>query len=286
MAGDRARTARGAEAIGALSRIDNRVVQKALGIAKSGRVFDLGLELNARIPHNPEFVRFALAFTHTPEVTGKASAFQYAVESIFGALHIGTHIDAFIHVQKEGRIYGGHLAKDSRDDRGWKRHGMETVPPIVGRAICLDIPRLKGLDRLPDRYEVTIDDLKQELVRTESTIRSGDIVLVRTGKIQDFDNEPAFQAAEPGVGRKAALWLYEAGMAVLGTDTTGTEPLPFDDPAVTTHAAMLVESGVHLIENLSLEEVASEGICEGLFIALPLKITGATGSWLRPILLV
>ena len=43
---------------------------------------------------------------------------------------------------------------------------------------------------------------------------------------------------------------------------------------------------VHLIENLSLEEVASEGICEGLFIALPLKITGATGSWLRPILLV
>ena len=155
-----------------------------------------------------------------------------------------------------------------------------------GRAICLDIPRLKGIDRLPDRYEITIDDLKQELGRIGCTVRSGDIVLVRTGKIQDFDNEAAFQAAEPGVGRKAALWLYEAGMAVLGTDTTGTEPLPFDDPAVTTHAAMLVESGVHLIENLYLEEVAREGISEGLFIALPLKITGATGSWLRPILLV
>jgi kynurenine formamidase len=286
MTGDRARTARDAEAIGALSRIDSRIVQNALGIPKNGRVFDLGLELNARIPHNPEFVRFALAFTHTPEITSKASPFQYAVESIFGALHIGTHIDAFIHVQKEGRIYGGHLAKDSRDDRGWQRHGVETVPPIVGRAICLDIPRLKGIDRLPDRYEITIDDLKQELGRIGCTVRSGDIVLVRTGKIQDFDNEAAFQAAEPGVGRKAALWLYEAGMAVLGTDTTGTEPLPFDDPAVTTHAAMLVESGVHLIENLYLEEVAREGISEGLFIALPLKITGATGSWLRPILLV
>jgi len=283
---DRSPIAADAEAIGALSRIDSRVVQNALGIPKNGRVFDLGLELNARIPHNPEFVRFALAFTHTPEITGKASPFQYAVESIFGALHIGTHIDAFIHVQKEGRIYGGHLAKDSRDDRGWQRHGVETVPPIVGRAICLDIPRLKGIDRLPDRYEITIDDLKQELARIGCTVRSGDIVVVRTGKIQDFDNEAAFQAAEPGVGRKAALWLYEAGMAVLGTDTTGTEPLPFDDPAVTTHAAMLVESGVHLIENLYLEEVAREGISEGLFIALPLKITGATGSWLRPILLV
>jgi kynurenine formamidase len=290
MAGDidraRMRAGRDAAAIGALSRIDNRAVQDALGIPKNGRVFDLGLELNAQIPHNSEFVRFALAFTHTPEATSKASAFQYAVESIFGALHIGTHIDAFIHVQKEGRIYGGHLARDSRDDRGWKRHGIETVPPIVGRAICLDIPRLKGLDRLPDRYEITIDDLKQELARSRATVRSGDIVLVRTGKIQDFDNEAAFQAAEPGIGREAALWLYEAGMAVLGTDTTGTEPLPFNDPAVTTHAAMLVESGVHLIENLYLEEVARESISEGLFIALPLKITGATGSWLRPILLV
>ena len=53
MTGDRARTARDAEAIGALSRIDSRIVQNALGIPKNGRVFDLGLELNARIPTTP-----------------------------------------------------------------------------------------------------------------------------------------------------------------------------------------------------------------------------------------
>ena len=281
-----AELSRGPEAIGALSRIGEHSVQAALAIARRGHVFDLGLEFNSRIPHNPEFVRFAMAFTHTPEMTGKASAFQYSVESIFGALHIGTHIDSLIHVQKNDRIYGGHLARDSRDDRGWKKHGIETVPPIVGRALCLDIPRLKGLTRLPDRYEVTIDDLKQELERTGRKIRAGDIVLVRTGKIQDFGDEAAFQAAEPGVGRDAALWLYQAGMAVLGTDTTGTEPLPFNDPAVTTHAAMLVECGVHLIENLYLEDVGREEVSEGLFVALPLKITGATGSWIRPVLIV
>jgi kynurenine formamidase len=281
-----AELSRGPEAIGALSRIGEHSVQAALAIPRRGRVFDLGLEFNSLIPHNPEFVRFAMAFTHTPETTGKASAFQYSVESIFGALHIGTHIDSLIHVQKNDRIYGGHLAGDSRDDRGWKKHGIETVPPIVGRALCLDIPRLKGLTRLPDRYEVTIDDLKQELERAGRKIRAGDIVLVRTGKIQDFGDEAAFQAAEPGVGRDAALWLYQAGMAVLGTDTTGTEPLPFNDPAVTTHAAMLVECGVHLIENLFLEDVGREEVSEGLFVALPLKITGATGSWIRPVLIV
>jgi kynurenine formamidase len=275
-----------AEAIGALSRIRSETVRNALGLPKSGQVYDLGLELNSRIPHNPEFVRFAMSFTHTPEGTGALSPFQYSVESVFGALHIGTHIDSFIHVQKEGRIYGGRLASESRDDRGWTRHGVETVPPILGRAICLDIPGLKGLGRLPDRYEVTIDDLKQELARGGLSVQSGDIVIVRTGKIQDFGDEAAFQTAEPGMGRSAALWLYERGMSVLGTDTTGTEPLPFDDPAVTTHGAMLVEKGVHLIENLYLEDVARDGVREGLFIALPLKITGATGSWIRPILVV
>jgi kynurenine formamidase len=227
-----------------------------------------------------------MSFTHTPEGTGAVSPFQYSVESIFGALHVGTHIDSFIHIQKDDRIYGGHPVSESRDDRGWKRHGIETVPPILGRAIVFDIPGLKGLGRLPDRYEVTVGDLERELARTGLAIRSGDIVLVRTGKIQDFGDEPAFQAAEPGVGRSAALWLYDAGMAVLGTDTTGTEPLPFDDPAATTHGAMLVEKGVHLIENLYLEDVARDGVREGLFVALPLKITGATGSWIRPVLVV
>jgi kynurenine formamidase len=221
-------SARDQKAIGAVSRIEESNVLSALALAKAGRIYDLGLELNSRIPHNPEFVRFAMSFTHTPEGTGAISPFQYSVESTFGPLHIGAHIDSFIHIQKAGRIYGGHSAAESRDDRGWKRHGIETVPPIVGRAICVDIPGLKGLKRLPDRHEVTVDDLKRELERTGLEIRNGDIALVRRGKIQDFDDEPAFQAVEQGVGQTAALWLYDRGISGLGTDTTGTEPLPFD----------------------------------------------------------
>ena len=41
---------------------------------------------------------------------------------------------------------------------------------------------------------------------------------------------------------------------------------------------MLVERGVHLLENLNLEQLSSNGVKLGLFVALPLKITGATGS--------
>jgi hypothetical protein len=118
-----------AEAIGALSRIRSETVRNALGLPKSGQVYDLGLELNSRIPHNPEFVRFAMSFTHTPEGTGALSPFQYSVESVFGALHIGTHIDSFIHVQKDGRIYGGRLASSRATIGG----GRGTVSKLCRR---------------------------------------------------------------------------------------------------------------------------------------------------------
>ena len=270
--------------IGALARIDAKALRDALRLPAAGRVWDLGLELNSRIPHNAAFVRFAMAFTQTPEGTGADSPFQFCAEVISGTLHVGTHIDALIHVQAENKIYGGTPAREARDDRGWRRHGMETVPPILGRGVVLDIPRLLGLPRLPDGHEITVAELQAELGRTAQHVAPGDIVIVRTGKIQDFGDEAAFQAGEPGVGRDAAVWLYEQGMAVLGTDTTGTEPLPFADANRTTHRAMLVERGVHLIENLFLEDVCAADVREGLFVGLPLRITGATGSWLRPVL--
>ncbi len=271
---------------GSLSRVGPPEVLAALRLPRTGRVYDLGLEINERIPPGPA-TPFSMAFRVTPEGTGVGEPYQYTAEVIHGNLHCGTHLDALIHVQAEGRVYGGGLASEARDDRGWKRHGMETVVPIVGRCVLLDVAGLKGVAALPNRYEVTADDLQAACTEAGIGVRAGDIVLVRTGKIRDFfANAPAYGSAEPGVGPAGAIWLYEQGMAVLGADCTGIEPLPFPDPARTTHRAMLVERGVHLVENLYLDELAAAGVREALFVCLPLKITGATGSWVRPVAIV
>lgn len=278
--------------IGALARIGAAQLQAAFELAREHRVYDLGLELGEHIPQGPpgEFVPFTMTTRRTPQGTGASGPFQYSAEAVNGMLHVGTHIDAFIHVQAEGRCYGGERADELRDDSGWKRFGIETVPPIVGRAVLLDVAGRKGLDALPDGYEVTIEDLEDALMAADATLREGDVVLVRTGKIREYYLDArAFQAGQPGVGPEAAVWLYEQGMAVLGTDTTGTEPLPFEDShraANSTHRAMLVERGVHLIENLFLDELARDAAAESLFICLALKIKGATGSWVRPIAVV
>ena len=49
------------------------------------------------------------------------------------------------------------------------------------------------------------------------------------------------------------------------------------------HVHLLVESGIHIIEVLNLEQLARDRIYEFTFIAAPMNIRGATGAPLRPI---
>jgi kynurenine formamidase len=144
-----------------------------------------------------------------------------------------------------------------------------------------------GVSMVPDGFDITADHLAATLQRQGTEVREGDVVLVRTGKLQQFYGDPeAFMSAQGGVGPGGAIWLYDQGMAVLGTDTPATEPAPHPDPRNTTHKAMLVERGVHLIENLALDELARDHTYEFAFVCLPLRMTGSTGSWVRPVAIV
>lgn len=273
--------------IGALARIGTTERQAALGLASTGVVYDLGLDLGEHVPQgNPgDFVPFSLTWRTTPEGCARhGHAHQFAAETIVGTLHVSTHIDGLAHIAADGRIFGGHAVTEVRDDHGFLVNGMEHVPPIITRGLVLDIAGLHGVEALADGYDVSIADVCAALDRMGAEVQPGDAVLVRTGKVREYYTDAAaYQRGQPGVGVDTAIWLYGAGMAVLGTDTTGTEPLPFPDETRTTHAAMLVERGVPLVENLNLDQAVLAGV--GLFVCLPLRITGATGSWVRPVLI-
>lgn len=274
----------------ALTRIDAQVRRQALARPTTGTVYDLGLELSESVPQgNPgAFVPFSLTWRTTPEgCAQQGHAHQYAAEAIVGTLHVSTHIDGLAHIADNGRIFGGHAVDEVRTDTGFTVNGMETVAPILTRGVVLDIAGLHRVPALPDGYEITVEDVQAALEHRDLTLNSGDAVCIRTGKVREYYTDPvAYQRSQPGVGVDAAVWLYDHGMAVLGTDTTGTEPIPFVDEQHTTHVAMLVERGVHLVENLDLDGVCAADVADGLFICLPLRITGATGSWVRPVLVV
>jgi kynurenine formamidase len=88
----------------------------------------------------------------------------------------------------------------------------------------------------------------------------------------------------PGPELDAARWLSSKGIFAAGSDTVAFERVPAVEMPV--HVHLLVDSGIHIIECLNLEEIARRRVFEFVFFATPLKIRGATGSPIRPLALV
>jgi kynurenine formamidase len=94
-------------------------------------------------------------------------------------------------------------------------------------------------------------------------------------------------SAMMGVSAAGSRWLADHKVAAAGADNMAFDVIgPADaDLKVTLpgHILLLVRAGIPIIENLNLEELAAAGIHEFLFVCLPLKMRGATGSPVRPI---
>ena len=210
-----------------------------------------------------------------------------SMDIISGSPHVGSHIDALVHVASLGQVFGGRRVQDVYSDFGWKENGVDTLPPIVTRGILLDVARQQGVQTLPDDYRIGPSELRSCLLGQGVAVREGDAVLVRTAMMSAFKaGDPKYMLTSSGITREGAIWLYDQGLAVLGSDTSGTEALPITDLENTLHVAMLIERGVPLVEILDLDGLATDEIYEFLFVCTPIKFVGATGSWIRPIAVV
>jgi kynurenine formamidase len=245
------------------------------------RVFDLGQPYFVGMPHHPSHppYLYSLVKQHG-EYSGPGGA-SSASESIALGSHVGTHIDALSHFSCAGKMFGGEDAASAQCwAGGMKRHAIDGVPPLLRRGVLLDFAR-EGV--LPADRELTPADLE---AAAGTEIRPGDIVLIRTGWAQYFEDPWKFIARVhgPGPGLAAAQWLSARGIFAAGSDTVAFEKVP--DPSMPVHVHLLVEKGIHIIECLNLEELAAAGVHEFLFIALPLKIRGGTASPIRPVAVV
>ena len=69
--------------------------------------------------------------------------------------------------------------------------------------------------------------------------------------------------------------------------TSPVEVAPNPDRSINlpVHQLTLVANGVHLLENLKLDELAAKNVSEFVLIMQPMKMQGATGSTVAPIAL-
>ena len=248
------------------------------------RVYDLAQPYFVGMPHHPVHPPFLFGLVKAHGEYVGPSGVSSASDAIAMGSHVGTHIDALCHFSCGGRMYGGGEAAAVQSyGGGLGQHSVDTIPPVLRRGVLLDIAGLRGVDILPIDYTVTAEDLA---AAARAEVQKGDVVVIRTGWAKHFADATKFiaQVKGPGPGIDAARWLSSRGIFAAGSDTVAFEKVP--DHAMPVHVHLLVESGIHIIECLNLEDLAAAGVAEFLFVALPLKIRGGTASPIRPVAVV
>jgi len=258
-------------------------IHEAIG----ARVFDLAQPYFPGMPHHPSHPPFLFGLVKQHGEYVGPSGNSSAADGLALGSHVGTHIDALCHFSCGGKLFGGVEAASAQSyQQGVGAHSIDTVPPIVRRGILLDVARQVGVDALPPDFEITPERLDQAVQTQGLEVQRGDVVLLRTGWARYFHEAARFvsEVHGPGPARAGAEWLSRRHIFAAGSDTLAFEKVP--DANMPVHVHLLVESGIHIIECLNLEELASAAAWTFLLVAAPLKIRGATGAPVRPLAIV
>lgn len=218
----------------------------------------------------------------------------YMAEYLMACTHSGAHIDALGHmtIGDDNHWYGGGNTADHLTDHGPRVGDAEHLPPFFTRGVLLDPPAHRGVDALEAGEPVGAEELQAVAEAQGVEVREWDVVLIRTGYLKYWPDAAAMEAHKTaGPDLSAAEWLLERGVVATGTDTETYEVMPTPDrgsPAnpQPVHTKLLIENGIYLLESIYLEEIARDRVYEFLFVMLPLKIRGATGSMVDPVAMV
>jgi kynurenine formamidase len=259
-------------------------VLRAARLIKTGQTFELSHVIARDMPLNPGR-QFDV---HTKRSTGPFGTNQrYSNEELVVSEigQVGTQFDGFTHQAIDRLLYNCVKMDEVATRTGFSKMGMEKVGTLMTRGVLIDIAGLKGVDVLPINYEITAADLEQALQKQGISVEPGDAVLIYTGwsKHWGVDNK-LYTSGCPGIGLGAAEWLIKRDPMLLGSDNWPVEIAPNPDKALSlpVHNLALTVNGVHLLENLVLEDLAKARVYEFAFVMQPLKLQGATGSTVAP----
>jgi arylformamidase len=184
--------------------------------------------------------------------------------------HTGTHVDAPFHFDPDGDTID-RVAPDALMLRPYKKLDLSVLE--------LEAGDLAGADMLRASAEAG-----------HFALAPGDVAIVEFGWDRYLPGgadakEPGWWGRnEPGLAEDACAMLVAAGVVAVASDTAACDVAARDGEVVSGHghASAFLPNGILIVEGLrGLSKVPATG----LFLALPLKIAGGTGSPLRVLLL-
>lgn len=278
----------------------------AASLIKLGETFSLSIEFGDSGPQsgqggriNPLYSVRQLATgdeSEHAEIPGLPHGIGGMDDMVVMPLQCATQWDSLGHIFDRGRAWNGRIASEVATVNGDSVTGIETMAePLAGRGVLLDVGRALSPDgELPDAFAITTDHLAETAAKqgVSSTIRRGDIVVVRTGQLSrarrsgwgTYAGGPA-----PGLSFMTAEWLHDSEIAAIATDTWGFEVRPneFENSFQPLHQVVIPHIGMPIGEMWDLDALAThcaaDGVYEFWLTAGPIPFTGAAGAPVNPI---
>jgi kynurenine formamidase len=224
-------------------------------------VVDLSQEIYQGMPVFPGHQR-TIYWPHVTheETKGRFTTIgSYETHNLLISEHGSTHTDAFFEGYEKG------LTIDKMP-----------LKYFIGKAICLD------LSNVPERQFITKADLQDSLSRSGLEIKKDDIVLLYTGNFERRYGTKGYVQDHSGLDLEASRWLVKQGVINVGIDAP-----TIDNPADKNfggHVGCIESQTMTNTENLgNIKKVVGKRF---LYVGLPLRIRGGTGSPIRAVGLV
>jgi kynurenine formamidase len=270
---------------GAANHMKPATVLNAAKLIRTGEVIELGHVLAPNMPLSAgrRFEPLPKPATAPNGANQRISNEELVVAEIG---QVGTQFDGFAHQTHGNSLYNCFKLNEIASRAGFSKLGIHNVGALFTRGVLPDVAKYKGTAMLGDTYEITLADIEGTMKRQSTTINPGDAVIIHTGWGTLWGKDNArYGRGNPGIGVPAAQFLIAKDPMLLGADTAPVEVNPNPDKAISIpiHQLALVVNGVHLLENLKLDELAAKNVYEFALILQPLKLEGATGSTVAPI---
>jgi kynurenine formamidase len=304
-AGDRPEIASGPRAVGPAGDMPASQRVLAASLVKTGQTFSLAATRFNGMPLYPGHPPLQVLSYRTPrglevasdnlwEPTPNEVNLGCISEIVTACTHSGAHIDALAHmtIGSDRHWYDGANADEHLGDFGPTVGDASSLPQLFSRGVLVDVPRYRGVDVLPSGSAISATEIRDVLGFQGIELQKWDVVLIRTGYMSLWpDPELLAQHSSAGPDISAADYLLDQGVVAVGSDTESLEVQPTNQPGSPSnpqpvHTRLLIENGIYLLESLDLESLAAAQVYEFLFVALPLKIRGATGSMVDPMAII
>ena len=287
--------------IGTLNYITPDKVAEACRLVTTGKVHALGIPLGRQGPQsgtrarfNPIHTMFRDGGDQPKDAAGVVEMQGYGGSDdwIVMPLQCVTQWDSLAHIFDSGKMYNGYDARLVTSSGAAKNSIDKTKDKIVGRGVLLDVARHKGRPFLPPGYAITVEDLEVTAAAQGVEVRSGDLLLVRTGHMAPYLQKGSWSSFDlddsPGVSVHTAPWLHAKQVAAIASDNYAVEVRPSELPPFRSpfHICAIPNMGLTLGEIFYLEELAADCAADGryafLLVAPPLPVTNGVGTPINP----